>query len=193
MPQNLLRCGLAVLLYLLAGIPVALAGSPQQQLLDTAQGFYSWTIEHGNEVSKLEPRIKDISGTSRFYLDTSTLDAYTARLMQSGYFAPDFPAAVSRYYKRYEAEFSGLGQETFDQLKHDGRGPMMETEDMDPFFCAQEYEYKNDFVSGMKIKSAKWRGQTATATVVSPYQWETKFLFTRVEKRWLISGFCVYK
>lgn len=70
---------------------------------------------------------------------------------------------------------------------------MMETEDMDPFFSAQEYEYQKAYVQGMKIKSANIGRLTATATVTSPYQWETKFRFTKVRERRLISGYCVYR
>jgi hypothetical protein len=191
--QNIFQRGLAALLILQVLAPAAFARPSQQQLLETVQGFYAWTVQQGSQTAKLEPHIKDVPGTTRFYLDTSTLDAYTARFMQSGYFAPDFPAALSRYYKRYEAEFNNLGQDAFDQLAKDGRGPMMETEDMDPFFCAQEYEYQKSFVKGMKIKTANIGRLTATATVTSPYQWETRFRFTKVGNRWLISGYCVYE
>lgn len=193
MPRIYLPYCLAVLLSLSVWTPAAFARAPKQELLDTVQGFYTWVVEHGNQNSKLEPHIKDISGTTRFFLDNSTLDAYAAGLMQSGYFTPDFPAAISRYYKRHEAEFQNLSQDAFDQMAQDGRGPMMETEDMDPFFCAQEYEYQQNFARSMKIKSANIGRQTATAIVTSPYQWETEFRFKKVKNRWLISSFCVYR
>lgn len=170
----------------------AVARTPEQQLADTVQGFYGWVLLHGASADKLAPLIKDVKGSTRFYLDTSTLDAYSHSFMQSGYFSADFPAAVARYYLPYQTQFATMSQAEFDQLAIDHRGPLMDVEDMDNFFCAQEYEYKKRFVRGMKLTEIHFNGDRATAMVVSPYQWKTPFAFVKINGRWLISGYCVY-
>jgi hypothetical protein len=86
-----------------------------------------------------------------------------------------------------------LPQKEFDDLKRDGRGPMMEVEDMDIFFCAQEYEYTPDFVAKMRIKSFQLKGDRAEVVVISPYQWETPFSMVKRDGRWLISRYCVFQ
>ncbi|WP_169741263.1 hypothetical protein [Andreprevotia chitinilytica] len=178
---------------LMFAIRPAAAGTQEQQLLETVRGFYGWALQNGDQTVKLEPRIKDIAGSTRFYLDMTTLTPFTARFMQSGYFAADFPDAVARYYRRYDAQFKTLKQAEFDEMARDGRGPQMDVEDMDIFFCAQEYEYKRKFIQGMKIKSASFAASTAQAVIVSPYKWETTFHFRKVGSRWLIAGYCVFE
>lgn len=178
---------------LLLNTPAAWAGPADQQLLDTVRAFYGWTLEHGKETVQLEPRIKTVTGTNRLYLDLSTLEPFTAGFMRSGYFTPDFPKAVAGYYRKHEAEIAALSQTEFDEMALDGRGPLLETEDMDIFFCAQEYEYRQPFVQGMRLKDSWVEGATAAAVVISPAKWETTFHFVKVQERWLISGYCVYK
>ena len=70
---------------------------------------------------------------------------------------------------------------------------MMETEDMDIFFCAQEYEYSASYVQQMKIKSSKITGSKAIALVESSMGWETTFRFAKVKNSWRIAGYCVYE
>jgi hypothetical protein len=173
--------------------PATFAAEQEKEILDTVRGFYSWVLVNGIDTLALEPKIKDVPGSTKFYLDTTTLDAFTERFMRSGYFSPDFPAAVARYYSKYKADFAAMSQKDFDEAASGGRGPMMETEDMDIFFCAQEYEYQKQFIQGMKIKSASFNGNTAKVIIVSPYKWETEFRFVKIKNRWLISGYCVYQ
>jgi hypothetical protein len=177
------------LVLLLAALP----GPPQQDLQKTVQGFYAWVLVHHLEVAALEPKIVEIQGSTKFYLDTKTLRPFAERFVASGYFTPDFPRTIERYYKKYEAQFAAMSKREFDQMAKDGRGPLLETEDMDLFFCAQEYEYKKDFVDHLKLTSAAVHGDTATAEVESTYQWKTKFKFRKDGRRWLISGYCVYE
>jgi len=171
---------------------IAHCRTPEQQLTDTVQGFYGWVLLHGVNADKLAPRIKDVKGSTRFYLNTSTLEAYSRSFMRSGYFSPDFPAALARYYLPYQRQFAAMSQAEFDQLAIDHRGPLMDVEEMDNFFCAQEYEYKKRFVRGMKLTEIRFNGDRATAMAVSPYQWKTPFTFVKINGRWLISGYCVY-
>lgn len=172
----------------------ASAATPvERELLATVRGFYTWTLQNSKQTEQLEPRISDIPGSTRFYLDTSTLDAFAASYIASGYFAPEFRDAVARYYLANKKEFDAWTQEEFDSVARDGRGPLMDTEDMDIFFCAQEYEYKADFIQGMKIKSSSIAKNKAIAVVLSPYSWETTFSFVKIKDRWLISGYCVYQ
>jgi hypothetical protein len=172
--------------------PVAYAAEQEIEVLDVVRGFYSWVLVNGKDTLVLEPKIKDVPGSTKFYLDTSTLDAFTARFMSSGYFSPDFPAAVARYYNKYKADFAAMSQKDFNEAANGGRGPMMETEDMDIFFCAQEYEYRKQFIQDLKIKSASFSSSKAKVIIVSPYKWETEFHLVKVNNRWLISGYCVF-
>jgi hypothetical protein len=142
-------------------------------------------------VAALEPKIVEVQGSTRFYLDTKTLKPFAERFVASGYFTSDFPRAVERYYKKYEARFAAMSE--LDQMAKDGRGPLLETEDMDLFFCAQEYDYKKDFVDRLKLATVAVHGDKATAEVESTYQWKTKFRFRKVAGRWLIAGYCVYE
>lgn len=181
---------------LLLNVPAVWAGGPADQvLLDTVRGFYGWVLDNGKETAQLEPRIKAVAGTNRLYLDLSTLDAFTAAFLRSGYFAPDFSRAVAAYYRKHEAELAALPQAEFDEMEQDGRGPLLETEDMDIFFCAQEYEYRQPFIQGMRLKRTWLEDATATATAIveSPTKWETTFHFVKEQERWLISGYCVYR
>lgn len=184
----------AILFFLiLLNATTAWADPADQQLLDTVRAFYGWAQEHGKETAKLEPRIRDVPGSNRLYLDLSSLDSFTAAFMASGCFSPDFPKAVAGYYRKHAADLAALPQSEFDEMALDGRGPLLETEDMDIFFCAQEYEYRPQFIQGMQIKKSWPEGATAAAIVISPAKWETTFHFAKVRERWLISGYCVYR
>ncbi|HEY8101797.1 MAG TPA: hypothetical protein VIF82_13700 [Burkholderiaceae bacterium] len=162
-------------------------------ILDRVKAFYTWVLSNSRSVMPLEPRIKNVKGNARFYLDVSTLNAFSTAFMRSGDFSDDFPSKLEKYYDHYKKEFSGYSQKKFAQIKKDGRGPLMETEDMDIFFCAQEYEYAQPFVDQMKLADIKISGKTAAATVVSPYNWKTEFQLKKIGPRWLISGYCQYK
>ncbi len=162
-------------------------------VLRTIKGFYSWALEQGKEVEALQPVIKDIPHSDRFYLDTSNLDRFAKKFPDSGFFAPEFEPAVKKYYERYQAQFEALPQQEFADLKKYGRGPLMEVEDMDIFFCAQEYDYTPDFVAKTAIKSFRLSGDRAEVVVISPYQWETNFSMVKREGRWLISHYCVFQ
>jgi hypothetical protein len=162
-------------------------------ILARVKSFYSWAIENGGSVQALEPRIRNAKGNARFYLDVSTLNAFSTAFMRSGDFSTDFRSKVENYYSRYRKEFNAYPQEKFAQLTQGGRGPLMETEDMDIFFCAQEYEYAQPFIEQMKLADIKINGNIASATVVSPYDWKTEFQFKKVGTRWLISAYCQYK
>jgi hypothetical protein len=165
----------------------------RQAALRTIKGFYLWALQHGKEVEALQPMIKDIPHSDRFYLDTSNLDRFAKKFLESGFFSPEFETTVKKYYERYKAQFEALPQKEFADLKQYGRGPMMEVEDMDIFFCAQEYDYTPDFVAKMAIKSFRLSGDQAEVVVISPYQWETTFSMVKREGRWLISRYCVFQ
>lgn len=165
----------------------------QADVLQTIKGFYLWAIKHGKDAVALEPVIKDVPHSNRFYLDVSSLDRFSKKFLSSGFFSPEFAAAVKKYYEGYKVQFEALPQKEFDDLKRDGRGPMMEVEDMDIFFCAQEYECTPDFVAKMRIKSFQLKGDRAEVVVISPYQWETPFSMVKRDGRWLISRYCVFQ
>lgn len=185
---------IALILALLSNATIASATSSDElALMARVQGFYGWALKNSKQVSALQPQIKDIPGSKKFQLDTKNLKAFSGKLMASGYFAPDFPAALERYYGKYQQQFKTYTDADFAQMAKDGRGPLMETEDMDIFFCAQEYEYKLSFIEKIKAKTIKLDGDRASVTVVSPYQWETEFKFVKVGQRWLIAGYCVFQ
>jgi hypothetical protein len=165
----------------------------RQAAFGTIKGFYMWALEHGKQVEALQPVIKDIPHSDRFYLDTSQLDGFAKQFLESGFFAPEFETVVKKYYERYKAQFEALPQTEFADLKKSGRGPMMEVEDMDIFFCAQEYDYTRAFVEKMAIKSFRMSGDQAEVVVISPYQWETNFSMVKRQGRWLISRYCVFQ
>jgi len=167
--------------------------SAEQALLDTVRSFYGWVFQNGEATAKLQPRIVPAQGSNRLYLDTSTLPAFNAKFMGSGYFAPAYPAAVARYYAKQRSQLKSLTPQDFDRLARDGRGPLMDTEDMDIFFCTQEYEYTASYVQRMTIKSSHITGSQAVAVVESPLGWQTTFRFAKVKNRWRIAGYCVYE
>ena len=78
-------------------------------------------------------------------------------------------------------------------MAKDGRGPMMDVEDMDIFFCAQEYDYDPKFIQGMRISELSEKSDVTSVVVESPYKWKTRFNFTREDGQWLIVGYCVYQ
>ena len=192
------RCGvlIAVLAMMLLSGACGMKGddtAERQAALRTIKGFYLWALEHRKEVEALQPVIKDIPQSNRFYLDISHLDGFAKKFLDSDFFAPEFAAAVRKYYERYKAQFEALPEKEFAELKKSGRGPMMEVEDMDIFFCAQEYDDTPDFVAKMAIKSFRISGDRAEVVVISPYQWETDFTMVKREGRWLISRYCVFQ
>ena len=183
----------AALLPLCATTAAATDTHAEQQLLDTVHSFYGWVLQNGEATAKLQPRVSEVPGSNRLRLDASTLPAFTAKFMDSGYFAPGYPAAVTRYYAKQRSGLKSLTPEDLDKLARGGRGPMMETENMDIFFCAQEYEYTASYVQQMKIKSSKITGSKAIALVESSMGWETTFRFAKVKNSWRIAGYCVYE
>jgi hypothetical protein len=163
-------------------------------LLAVIQDFYKWTAQNADSLKALEPKIDEVPGSKRLTLDAAKADAYAAYLITSGFFHPQyFPRNVKRYYTRVHDDLKAISDADYADMKRDGRGPLMETEDMDPFFCAQEYEYDPSFIDGMTITSASVNGDHAQAVVKSPYEWETTFTFLRRSQRWLITGFCAFQ
>jgi len=162
-------------------------------LLAKVKDFYMWALANHDKVSALEPRIRNVEGSTRFYLDLKTLDEFSCEFMKSGLFSKQFPEAIARYYKKYEAQFNALPQSEFDEMAKDGRGPMMEVEDMDIFFCAQEYEYDQKFIQGMRISEVSEKSEVTSVVVESPYKWKTMFDFKKEGGQWLIVGYCVYQ
>ena len=55
-------------------------------------------------------------------------------------------------------------------MAKDGRGPMMDVEDMDIFFCAQEYDYDPKFIQGMRISELSEKSDVTSVVVESPYK-----------------------
>lgn len=163
------------------------------QLLTTVKKFYGWVLANGEATQNLAPKIIDEPNNTRFKLDTSSLQAFQEKMMSSGVFAPSFPNAVEKYYTKHQATFANMTQQEFDQIAKDGRGPMMEVEDMDMFFCAQEYESKPEFVEKLKITEQHIEDNNAWAVVESTYGWPTKFYFEKINAQWLIKAYCVFE
>jgi hypothetical protein len=161
-------------------------------LMGKVKDFYIWARANHDKVSALEPHIRNVKGSTRFYLDIKTLDEFSHAFMKSGLFSKQFPDAIARYYKKYEAQFNTFPQSEFDEMAKYGRGPMMEVEDMDIFFCAQEYEYGSKFIQGMRISELSEKADVISVVVESPYKWETTFDFKKEDGQWLIVGYCVY-
>ena len=163
------------------------------QLLTTVKKFYAWVLVNGEATQALAPNIVDIPNSTRFKLETGNLKFFTEKMMSSGVFAPNFPSKVEEYYAKHQAAFAKLPQQEFDEMAKLGRGPMMEVEDMDMFFCAQEYEQTPEFVAKLAIKKINLKGNTAWAVIESPYGWPTTFYFEKINQQWLISGYCVFE
>jgi hypothetical protein len=164
-----------------------------EKLLATVKSFYGWVLTNGHTASELEPKIVNIPGSTRFFLDTTSLQAFSDKLMSSNMFSQDFSNAVKRYYKKYENDFNRLSKNDFDEYESEGGRILMEVQDMDIYFCAQEYDYTPDFVKGQRIVNYKINGNHATAVIESPFKWKTTFNFKQVNGNWLISGYCVFK
>jgi len=162
-------------------------------LLGKVKDFYMWALANHDKVSALEPRIRNVEGSTRFYLDIKTLDEFSHEFMKSGLFSKQFPDAIARYYKNYEAQFNALPQSEFDEMAKDGRGPMMDVEDMDISFCAQDYDYDPKFFQGMRISELSEKSDVTSVVVESPYKWKTTFNFKNEDGKWLIVGYCVYQ
>jgi hypothetical protein len=179
---------------LVAAFPAAAAppGARDAELLAVVKAFYGWVLEHGREVEPLAPRIVDDPGSTRYHLDRSRLPKFTAGFMKSGLFAAGFPRAVERYYARQDARIRARPRADLDQEASDGRGPVMEVEDMDLFFCAQEHEYTAAFVAGFEPRAVRrLRGRTQV-DVESPAGWPGRFWLVREGSRWRIAGYCVF-
>jgi len=167
--------------------------SDYNEILATLNGYYRWVLANADTVMKNAPGLVDVPGSTKFYLNRSSEPEFISGFMDSGFFSAEFPAAVSSYYAKYEKEFSAYSQAEFDQMAHDGRGPLMEVEDMDIFFCAQEFEYKDSYINSIELKDLEIKGDTASVVTIFPFAWETNFKLQKAKGRWLIAGFCVYE
>jgi hypothetical protein len=166
---------------------VALAAcsqAPAPRPIDTVMAFYGWALNNGAAVEKLEPRVVRDSAFRAIALDDTKLPQFKAKFMESGLFAPDFAMALDAYYNRRK---SAIAKEPAIE-----DGPVLETEDMDMFFCAQEYEYTPEFVQGMRVVSESQTAEFSELELESPYEWKTHFWLKRVASKWLISGYCVF-
>lgn len=163
------------------------------QLLTTVKKFYTWVLVNGEATQALAPKIVVIPNSTRFQLETSTLASFNQKMLSSGVFAPSFPSKVEQYYAKHQAAFAKLPQQEFDKMAKLGRGPMMEVEDMDMFFCAQEYDNTPEFIEKLTVKEFSFNGNTATAVIESTYGWPTTFYFEKINNAWLISGYCVFE
>ncbi|MSQ98105.1 MAG: hypothetical protein EXR85_02220 [Xanthomonadales bacterium] len=163
------------------------------ELLATLNSYYRWVLANADTVMKNAPGIVDVPGTTKFYLDRSSEQEFINGFMNSGIFSTEFPAAVAKYYAKYEKEFSGYSQAEFDQIARDGRGPLLDVEDMDIFFCAQEYTYNDEYIKNIRLKDLHIEGDRASVITIFPFEWETDFKLQKVDGQWLISGFCVYE
>lgn len=169
------------------------ADSNGAEIAATLERYYRWVLVNSEVVAKDAPRLVDVPGTTRFYLDRSSENQFIDGFMNSGNFSSEFALAVARYYAKYEKEFSAFTPAEFDQMAHDGRGPMMDVEDMDIFFCAQEYEYKDEYIQSIRLKELEINGDTASVVTIFPFEWETPFKLKKIDGKWLISAFCVYQ
>lgn len=167
--------------------------SGNNELLATLNSYYRWVLTNADSVMKNAPGIVDVPGTSKFYLDRSSEQEFINGFMRSGLFSTEFPAAVSKYYAKYEKEFSGYSDAEFDQIARDGRGPLMEVEDMDIFFCAQEYTYNEEYIKNIRLKDLQINDNRASVLTVFPFEWETRFKLQMIDGKWLISAFCLYE
>jgi hypothetical protein len=167
--------------------------SQGEALLQTVTGFYGWVLENGKDAQRFEPRITHMPGSTHLYLDQSTLGQYSDALISSGYFAPEFRSNVAGFYARSAHELSKYSQREFDEMARDGRGPLIDSEDIDVFFCSQEAEYTSDYVAGTRLQQLRINGETATAVIVTTDQWKTNFSFRKIDGIWRISGYCLYK
>ena len=168
--------------------------SQEAALMRTVQSFYGWVLKHGEETrQQFEPRITQVQGNTRLVLDLSSLDKYSDAIIASGCFAPEFRLQVAHFYERSAQDLHKYSQSDFDEMAKDGRGPLIDSEDTDVFFCSQEAEYTPTYIAGAHLKKADIKGDTATAVVVTPDKWKNYFTFRKIKDKWLISGFCLYK
>jgi hypothetical protein len=186
-------CAVVLALTVTAGAHAATDKSREEALLQMVKGFYEWVLKHGKDALRLEPSVTQESGSTRLYLDQSTLGQYCDTLMSSGFFAPEFRLHVAGFYARSARELSKYSQSEFDEMARGGRGPLIHSEDIDVFFCSQEAEYTPAYVAGTRIQKYRINGNGATAVVVTPDQWKTDFAFRKIKGVWRISGFCLYK
>ena len=185
-----------VLVLLLGSSHAAVSGDIDDQgaaLSQTVRGFYGWALSHGMETRRLEPHIVPMRESTRLTLDMSTLDKYCKQFMESGFFSPEFPAHLLNYYRNSSEHLQEYSQADYDEMARDGRGPLMDSEDLDVFFCSQEAQYTSSYAAGARLMNIKIGSDTANADVVTPDNWKTKFNFRKVGKQWLISGYCLYQ
>jgi len=166
----------------------------QKALVQTIHDFYGWVLAHGIETRRrLEPHIVQVEGSSRLRLDMSSLEAYSSALMTCGCFAPEFPDRIASFYHRSAEQLKNYSLAEFDEMAREGRGPLIDSEDIDVFFCSQEAKYTDSYASDARVATCKIEGNTATAEVITPDSWKTTFGFRRIGDKWLISGYCLYR
>jgi len=185
-------CAVLLALAVATGAHAAMNDNQEEALLQTVKGFYGWVLENGKNAQRFEPRITQLKGCTRLFLDQSKLGQYSDALMSSGFFAPEFRSHVAGFYAKSERELSKYSKEEFDEMARDGRGPLIDSEDIDVFFCSQEAEYTPSYIADTRLQQFSINGETATAVVETPDQWKTNFSFRKIKGIWKISGYCLY-
>ena len=155
--------------------------------------FYEWTLRNGEQVRRLEPRVSWDPENRRLALDSTTLPEFVAAFMDSGLFAPEFATVLSGYYRTHAEHIAATPPDLLDAYATHGRDILLETEDMDIFFCAQEAQYTPQFVRRMKLRTIRADSTLAVIRSTSSYGWTTEFALRRVADHWLITGYCVFR
>jgi hypothetical protein len=160
---------------------------------DVVRRFYEWVLPNGERVRGLEPKVSWAPDTRQLSLDTGTLPEFVAAFMDSGLFAPEFAEVLSGYYRNHAAAIASTPPDLRDAYATHGRDILLETEDMDIFFCAQEAQYNRQFIRRMKLRTLRADSTLAVVRSTSPYGWMTEFALRRVADHWLITSYCVFR
>ena len=155
--------------------------------------FYEWTLRNGEQVRRLEPRVSWDPENRRLALDTTTLPEFVAAFMDSGLFAPEFATILSGYYRNHGEVIAATPPDLLDTYATHGRDILLETEDMDIFFCAQEMQYTTTFIRRMTLRTVHADADRTDVRSTSTYGWKTDFTLRRVDGRWRIAGYCVFR
>jgi hypothetical protein len=154
--------------------------------------FYAWTLDNGQRVRRLEPKVSWDPATRELALGTATLPDFVGAFMDSGLFAPEFAGVLAGYYQNHAAAIAATPPDLLEAYAMHGRDILLETEDMDIFFCAQESEYTPSFIRQMKLIATRATPEAVTIRSISTYEWKTDFTLRKLGDQWLITGYCVF-
>jgi len=153
------------------------------EIRDVVRGFFLWYCANYESVSAIHLLAPAAENDKQYRLDRRGEEEYIAKVMASGFFAPDFPAKIRKYLAACEKLMLKSRQE---------EGPP-EGLDLDLFFCGQEYSPTPEFVQTCEFTDLHITGNGASVRMLTTANGFCDIRLGRVRGVWKIAAICEFR